>query len=108
MPETKSEPKSILNRYAHDFFSLVFSELSEKAERLIKRLGEFVILRKILKQYAIFWVMMLAAIVTTLYGLGAFIGSFFPGLKPGLSHIFIGAALAATAIAYRRFKGGSN
>ncbi len=105
MPEPKSEPKSILNRYVQDFFSSIFSELSEKTERLLKRLGEFVILKKLLKQYAVFWAMMLAAIITTLYGLGAFISSFFPGMKPGLTHIFLGIAVMVIAVAYRKSRG---
>ncbi len=104
MPEPNSEPKNALNKYVQDFFSLIFSELSESAERMIKRLGDFVILKKLLKRYAAFWAMMLAATITALYGLGAFISSFFPGMKPGLAHIFVGLAVMATALAYRELK----
>ncbi|MBI2143709.1 hypothetical protein HYU17_00985 [Candidatus Woesearchaeota archaeon] len=105
MPEQKSEPGSALGGYVRDFLSSIFSELASNAERMLRRLGELVIFRKILKQYAIFLVMMTAATITLLYGLGAFISSFFPGLKPGTVHILTGIALIVVAMAYRKSAG---
>ncbi len=108
MPETKPEPKKNQNGNAPGFLSFILSELSDKAEKLLKRLGEFVIFKKILKKYAAFIAMMTAALITILYGLGTLTGSFFPSLKPGLTHIFIGIALAAIAMAYRELNKGDD
>lgn len=99
----KSEIKSILNKYFQEFLSFLLSLLEEGTGDLIKKFSKFINFKKRLQRYVISMVMIVAALVVIIYGIGTLLGSFFPNWLPGISYILVGAVFILIGWMYRKY-----
>ncbi len=62
----------------------------------------FSMLERRLKRYTAYLAVMIASLAVTIYGLGSFLGYFFPSWIPGTSHIIVGILFLLAAKAYSK------
>lgn len=101
MAKKRTERKSALNKYARQFLSFLLPLLVENKEELMKKFNDIVNFKRVIKRYLILFILTLAALIIILDGLGLFIGSFFPNLRPGSVQIVIGIILILAVLVYK-------
>lgn len=99
-----AKTKNMLDRYTQEFVALILDFLKENKKSLIGKLGDLINFKKRLSHYIVFWVAVLAAVILILDGVGLFLGSFFPGLRPGTTNILVGAVFILAALAYEKLR----
>ncbi len=60
------------------------------------------LIKKTLKHYLVSFVIVFASIIVVFYGIGSLVGSLFPELPPGTSHIIVGIVFILIAWAYAK------
>ncbi|MAG92038.1 hypothetical protein CMO83_05160 [Candidatus Woesearchaeota archaeon] len=104
MPKKKkSEVKDILNKYVQDFLSFLLVTLEEGTGSLFKKFSNLLSFKRRLQHTVVALVILIAALGIIFYGLGLFLESFFPKLRPGIMHILIGVVFILIALAYKKY-----
>ena len=62
----------------------------------------FFLFKKSMKRYVMSLILTLAASISIIYGLGSFVGSFFPILPSGVSHMIVGLLFLLAARSYSK------
>ena len=99
----KPELKSLLNKYFGEFMSFLLTSLEEETGDLLKKFRNWINFKKRLQKYVISLIIVVASLVVILYGIGTLLGSFFPGWRPGASHILVGVIAILAGWAYRKY-----
>ena len=82
-------------------FKKIFEEYIADYLREIVRFF-FSMLERHLKRYAVSLVVMIASLSVIIYGIGSFLGYFFPAWPSGISHIFVGLFFLLAAKEYSK------
>jgi hypothetical protein len=98
----KSAEKGILAKYAPKIMSLILSIPEENSESFLKKFNNTIHFKRFLIRYATFFILLLAALIVILDGMGLLFGSMLPNLRPGITHIIIGLLLIVAVIVYRK------
>jgi|MudIll2142460700_1097286.scaffolds.fasta_scaffold1243165_2 hypothetical protein len=100
----KPVEKSNLKKYALQFASFALPLIAENKESIVKNFNNIVNYKRVVKRYLIFSSVLLVALFLLLNGLGLFIDSFFPDLRPGIVQILMGLVLALAVMLYSKLK----
>ena len=99
----RAEIKNIFNKYLKEFLSFLLSLLEEGTGDLIRKFGDIINLKKKLRKYIIFLILIAASITIFLIGVAELVESFFPNLKPGTTHILLSIVVILIALIYKKF-----